>query len=144
MAKIKLKSASLSSDPEVKVPKFYFMPYSKGMTVTNNEEEIDFVTDGKSLYVCAVENAVLNGDDIDKNSSYLLKIVSQGEKGEKGTPGIDGAAGVVPEIGAEYIDIGDEKKLALTVGGKRKAMTGDLTPPVYVPTLVNDRYLTWE
>lgn len=144
MAKIKLKSTSLSSDPEVKAPRFYFMPYSKGMTVTNNEEEIDFVTDGKSLYVCAVENAVLNGDDIDKNTSYLLKIVSQGEKGERGTPGIDGAAGVVPEIGAEYIDIGDEKKLALTIGGKRKAMTGDLTPPVYVPTLVNDRYLTWE
>lgn len=145
MAKIKLKSASLSSDPEVKVPRFYFMPYSKGMTVTNNEEEIDFVTDGKSLYVAFQNGRVqLNGDEIGANSQYLLKIVSQGEKGEKGNPGIDGAAGVVPEIGAEYIDIGDEKKLALTVGGKRKAMTGDLTPPVYVPTLVNDRYLTWE
>lgn len=145
MAKIKLKSASLSSDPEVKAPRFYFMPYSKGMTVTNNEEEIDFVTDGKSLYVAFQNGQVqLNGDEIGANSQYLLKIVSQGEKGEKGNPGIDGAAGVVPEIGAEYIDIGDEKKLALTVGGKRKAMTGDLTPPVYVPTLVNDRYLTWE
>lgn len=145
MAKIKLTSAALSSDPEVKAPRFYFMPYSKGMTVTNNEEEIDFVTDGKSLYVAFQNGQVqLNGDEIGANSQYLLKIVSQGEKGEKGTPGIDGAAGVVPEIGAEYIDIGDEKKLALTIGGKRKAMTGDLTPPVYVPTLVNDRYLTWE
>ena len=145
MAKIKLKSAALSSDPEVKAPVFRFRPYTPGMVVENSQDAIDFITDGKSLYVAFNEGqVVLNGDEIGQNSQYLLKIVSQGEKGEKGTPGIDGAAGVVPEIGAEYIDIGDEKKLALTIGGKRKAMTGDLTPPVYVPTLVNDRYLTWE
>lgn len=143
MAKIKLKSASLSSDPEVKAPVFRFNRFVPNTRLENNSEYIDFVTDEKSLYVCAIDGGV-TGNTIGESSSILLKIVSQGEKGEKGTRGIDGAAGIVPEIGAEYIDIGNEKKLALTVDGQRKAMTGDLTPPVYVPTLVDDRYLTWE
>lgn len=143
MAKIKLKSTALSSDPEVKAPVFRFNAFSPNTRLENNSEYIDFVTDEKSLYVCAIDGGV-TGNTIGESSNILLKIVSQGEKGEKGTPGINGAAGITPQIDAEYIDVGNEKKLALKIDGKRKAMTGDLTPPVYVPTLVNDRYLTWE
>ena len=141
MAKFRVKNAALSSDSSVNAPTFRFMPFEPNKRLENNSTNIDFITDGKSLYVCAIDGGVTR-DTIGESSNVLLKIVSQGERGRDGDAGKDGEAGAVPEIGAEYIDLGGEKKLALTVGGKRKAMTGDLTPPVYVPVLEDDRYLT--
>lgn len=148
MVKIKAKSAPLSSDSNVEAPVFHFSEFRPNVPLSNDGRVIDFVTDGKSLYVCAV-NGFVTRATIEETSMAggLLKIVSQGDRGKDGRPGLDGAAGAVPEIGAEYFDLGGEKKLALTVGGKRKAMTGDLTPPVYVPVVddkENPRYLSWE
>ena len=50
MAKIKMRSTSLANDPETNVPTFNFCSYQVGAVYSNNENQIDFITDGKSLY----------------------------------------------------------------------------------------------
>lgn len=141
MAKIKMRSTSLANSPEVNVPKFNFCEYEVGAVYSNNETQIDFITDGKSLYVCLVDNVRATKQNIAEQEG-LLKLVSQGEQGPKGTKGDDGISGVTPVIGANFDGEGG-KQLVITVNGSRKAVSPDLTGPSWKPVLEGNT-LSWE
>ena len=136
-----MRSTSLANDPETKVPTFNFCSYQVGAVYSNNENQIDFITDGKSLYVCLVDNLRTSKQNIAEQEG-LLKLVSQGETGPKGTKGDDGISGVTPVIGANF-DGDHGKQLVITVNGVRKAVSPDLTGPSWKPVLEGNT-LSWE
>ena len=124
MAKIKTRNTSISDN--VNVPQFRFSSYdSSGRTIyCNNSEFIDFVTDGKSLYVCVVSSLTPSKANIAEQEG-LLKIVSQGPQGIQGKPGEDGAAGVNPKIDVNF----EGDQLRVKVNGETKALSPSLTGP---------------
>ena len=138
MAKIKTRNTSISDN--VNVPQFRFSSYdSSGRTIyCNNSEFIDFVTDGKSLYVCVVSSLTPSKANITEQEG-LLKIVSQGPQGIQGKPGEDGAAGVNPKIDVNF----EGDQLRVKVNGETKALSPSLTGPSWKPVL-EDNILTWE
>ena len=141
MAKIKMRSTSLANDPETKVPTFNFCSYQVGAVYSNNENQIDFITDGKSLYVCLVDDLHVSKQNIAEQEG-LLKLISQGETGPKGAKGDDGISGTTPVIGAHF-DGERGKQLVITVNGVRKAVSPDLTGPSWKPVLEGNT-LSWE
>lgn len=137
MGKI-INTKSITNSSETNAPKFNFSEYSVGQVYHNNEHEIDFVTDNKSLYVCLVDTLQTSKEDIEEQEG-LLKIISQGEQGIQGQAGTNGAAGITPRIDAHF----DGKQLIFSVDGKIKAVSPDLGGPSWRP-VVNGTTLTWE
>jgi hypothetical protein len=123
MGKLIMKSASLSGDPEVKVPSFNFSRYEAGQEYRNDENRIDFVTDGKSLYVCLVSHTATEANIA--NEQGFLKLVSEGPQGIQGIKGDDGADATTPIMSAEFI--GDQLKLI--INDKIAALSPSLTGP---------------
>lgn len=137
MGKI-INTKSITNSSETNAPKFNFSEYSVGQVYHNNEHEIDFVTDNKSLYVCLVDTLQTSKENIEEQEG-LLKIISQGEQGIQGQAGTNGAAGITPRIDAHF----DGKQLIFSVDGKIKAVSPDLGGPSWRP-VVNGTTLTWE
>ena len=137
MGKLIMKSAPLSGDPEVKVPSFNFCRYEAGQEYHNDENRIDFVTDGKSLYVCLVSHTATEANVA--NEQGFLKLVSEGPQGIQGVKGDDGADAVTPVMSAEFI--GDQLKLI--INNKIAALSPSLTGPSWKPVL-EDNAITWE
>ena len=137
MGKLIMKSAPLSGDPEVKVPSFNFCRYEAGQEYHNDENRIDFVTDGKSLYVCLVSHTATEANVADEQG--FLKLVSEGPQGIQGAKGDDGADAVTPVMSAEFI--GDQLKLI--INNKIAALSPSLTGPSWKPVLENN-IITWE
>ena len=137
MGKLIMKSAPLSSDPEIKVPSFNFSRYQRGEEYHNDENRIDFVTDEKSLYVCLVSHTATEANIA--NEPGFLKLVSEGPQGIPGTKGDNGADAVTPTIGAEFI--GDQLKLI--INNKIAALSPSLTGPSWKPVL-EDNVISWE
>ena len=140
MGRLRMKSASISDNPELKAPKFNFSQYdSSGNTAyCNNEEIIDFVTDGNSLYVCVVPSVRPTKANIAEQEGFL-KLVSQGPQGIRGPKGEDGTSAVTPKIDASF----DDDQLRIRVNGETKALSPSLTGPTWKPVL-EDNILTWE
>lgn len=140
MGKITLRSTSVSDNPELKAPKFNFSQYdSSGNTAYyNNDEIIDFVTDGNSLYVCVVPTVRPTKANLAEQEGFL-KLVSQGPQGIQGRPGQDGLAAETPRIDASF----DEDQLRIRINGETRALSPSLTGPTWKPVL-EDNVLTWE
>lgn len=137
MGKLIMKSASLTNDSELKVPKFNFLRYQRNVQYHNDENSIDFVTDGKSLYVCLVTCTPTHEKLADEPN--FLKLVSEGPQGIKGPKGEDGSDAITPIINAEFV--GDQLKLI--VDDKVIALSPSLTGPIWKPVL-EDNAISWE
>ena len=124
MGNLRLKSASVSDNPDLKAPKFNFSQYQVGQTYCNNEDIIDFVTDGNSLYVCQVPSVTTSKANPAEQEG-LLKLVSQGPQGPQGKKGDDGISGVTPRIDASF----DDDQLRIRINGETKALSPSLTGP---------------
>ena len=140
MTKIRYRSASISENPELKAPKFNFSSYdgSGNVTYCNNEEIIDFVTDGDSLYVCVVPSVTPSHANLAEQEGFL-KLVSRGPQGVRGPRGEDGDSAVAPRIDVNF----DDDQLRVKVNGETKALSPSLTGPTWKPVL-EDNILTWE
>lgn len=134
---IKPTTRQLASDENANVPKFQFSSYQVGKDYYNNGNIIDFVTDGKSLYVCIVEEIVTTHTNIEDQDGFL-KLISQGEQGAQGIPGEDGAPGSTPSFTFRWAD----KQLLISENGVVKAASPDLSGPAWKPVLNGDN-LTW-
>lgn len=138
MGKIK-NTRVLASDPETtSAPRFNFRQYRVGDVYHNDGNDIDFVTDNKSLYVCLVESVQASKENIAEQEG-LLKLVSQGEQGVPGANGSNGTPGVTPRIDAHF----DGKQMIVTVNGAIKAVSPDLGGPSWKP-VVEGTTLSWE
>ena len=126
MGKLRVKSTSISDNPQVKVPKFNFSQYdsSGNITYCNNEDIIDFVSDGNSLYVCVVPSVCPTKANIAEQEGFL-KLVSQGPQGPQGRKGDDGISAVTPKIDASF----DDDQLRIRINGETKALSPSLTGP---------------
>ena len=138
MTKIRYKSASISENPQLNAPKFHFSQYQVGTAYNNNDEIIDFVTDGNSLYVCQVNTVIASHENIADQEGFL-KLVSQGPQGIRGPRGEDGDSAVTPRIDVNF----DDDQLRVKVNGETKALSPSLTGPSWKPVL-EDNILTWE
>lgn len=138
MGKIRMRSASISENPQLNAPKFHFSQYEVGRTYNNNDEIIDFVTDGNSLYVCQVNAVTTSHENIAEQEGFL-KLVSQGPQGIRGPRGEDGDSAVAPRIDVNF----DDDQLRVKVNGETKALSPSLTGPTWKPVL-EDNVLTWE
>ena len=141
MGKIRMRSASISDNPELQAPTFNFSQYVvDGHTAYyNNEERIDFVTDGNSLYVCLAHDGVLPTHENIAEQEGFLKLVSQGPQGTRGPRGEDGDSAVTPRIDVNF----EDDQLRVKVNGETKTISPSLTGPTWKPVL-EDNILTWE
>lgn len=141
MGKIRMRSASISDNPELQAPTFNFSQYVvDGHTAYyNNEERIDFVTDGNSLYVCLAHDGVLPTHENIAEQEGFLKLVSQGPQGTRGPRGEDGDSAVAPRIDVNF----EDDQLRVKVNGETKTISPSLTGPTWKPVLENN-ILTWE
>lgn len=135
---IKPKTKQLASDETAPVTKFQFSPYQVNKLYHNNNDIIDFVTNGKSLYVCIVDGTVTSHANIDDESGFL-KLVSQGAQGDPGARGDDGRPGNTPNLTFKFID----KQLLISENGVVKVASPDLAGPAWRPVLRGDN-LDWE
>lgn len=135
---IKPKTKQLASDETAPVTKFQFSPYQVNKLYHNDNDIIDFVTNGKSLYVCIVDGTVTSHANIDDESGFL-KLVSQGVQGDTGARGDDGRPGNTPNLTFKFID----KQLLISENGVVKVASPDLTGPAWRPVLRGDN-LDWE
>jgi hypothetical protein len=125
---IKPTTKQIASNESTNAPQLQFSSYEQGKTYRNDGTLIDFVTDGKSLYVCAVEMAVTSENTIEQEIELhgnFLKVISQGEQGAQGRPGDDGAPGATPNLTFRF----DGKQLVISENGQRKAVSPDLSGP---------------
>lgn len=135
---IKTTTRDIASSPNVSVPKLNFYVYQQGATYHNNGTDVDFVTDGRNLYVCAVQELVTTAAHIEDQVN-LMKIVSEGETGHDGATGAQGIPGRTPRITARF----DNGQVILYADGERIAATTDLTPPSWRPERINNT-IVWE
>ena len=138
---IKPTTKQIASNESTNAPQLQFSSYEQGKTYRNDGTLIDFVTDGKSLYVCAVETAVTSENTIEQEIELhgnFLKVISQGEQGAQGRPGDDGAPGATPNLTFRF----DGKQLVISENGQRKAVSPDLAGPSWRPVL-NGRSINW-
>ena len=125
MGKIRMRSTSISDNPSLQSPVFHFSPYvaDGNHTYYNNENVIDFVTDGNSLYVCLSHDGVTpTYENIEDNGDFL-KIVSQGPQGIRGPRGHDGDSAETPRLNAEF----DNDQLRVYVNGELETVSPRLT-----------------
>lgn len=135
---IKPTTRDVASSTSTNAPVFNFYPYQQGATYHNDGHQIDFVTDGENLYVCAVETLTTTEAHIEDQVN-LLKIISKGEDGATGATGAQGIPGRTPRITAKF----DNGQVILYADGERIAATTDLTPPSWRPEVVNNT-IVWE
>lgn len=138
---IKPTTKQIASNENTNAPQLQFSSYEQGKTYKNDGTLIDFVTDGKSLYVCAVEMAVTSENTIEQEIELhgnFLKVISQGEQGAQGRPGDDGVPGATPNLTFRF----DGKQLVISENGQRKAVSPDLAGPSWRPVL-NGRSINW-
>ena len=127
-----------AADSNTNAPVLHFYQYVKGTTYKNDGSQIDFVTDGKSLYVCAVESVTTTKDSL-QDQDGMLKLVSQGEQGVPGVKGDNGLNGSTPVFDVKF----DGKQLIISENGVRKAVSADLTGPSWKPVL-DGSVIKWE
>ena len=150
----------IASCSNVPAPVFRFRDYVRDQWYFNDAQEIDFVTDGRSLYVPIVSetpNIELRSgspdvisttrgvqateDDIKLDRGFMC-VVSEGIQGEPGPKGNPGKDGKTPSVFARF----DGKQMVFYtmeyVDGvptsRRIAATNDLTGPAWKPELIND------
>ena len=141
MGKIRMRSTSISDNPSLQSPVFHFSPYvaDGNHTYYNNEDVIDFVTDGNSLYVCLSHDGVTpTYENIEDNGDFL-KIVSQGPQGIRGPRGHDGDSAETPRLNAEF----DNDQLRVYVNGELETVSPRLTGKAWRPKL-EDNMIVWE
>lgn len=141
MGKIRMRSTSISDNPSLQSPVFHFSPYLADgeHTYYNNENVIDFVTDGNSLYVCLSHDGVTpTYENIEDNGDFL-KIVSQGPQGIRGPRGHDGESAETPRLNAEF----DNDQLRVYVNGELETVSPRLTGKAWRPKL-EDNMIVWE
>ena len=131
------RSVNTTNNPS-QGPRFNFKTYSSAdAPFHNNETDVDFVTYNGSLYVCVNDGTSFRSGD-PANNGFLL-LVQKGEDGRDGVPGRQGPAGPEPDyqlrFNGKQLIISDEH-------GVRKAVSPDLTGPVWFPELV-DGYIRW-
>lgn len=134
-----LKSTQLANDPTTSALKFNFKTYEqKNSPFYNNSTNIDFVTYNGSLYVC-VENGVSFKAGDPANNGFLL-LVQKGADGRQGVDGKEGPMGPMPNYTLSF----DGKQMVVVEQptGIRKAVSPDLTGPVWVPEL-HDKKIVW-
>ena len=135
---IKPTKKVIAADENSNSVKFYFQEYQKGATYYNNGTRIDFVTDGKALYVCAIDTVVTTADKIEDQPN-LLKILAEGKPGRDGVKGERGLPGETPTISARF----DGTQMIIYADGRRIATSTDLVGPSWKPKLVGNT-ITWE
>lgn len=156
----------IASSSNVPAPVFKFKSYVRGEWYYNDGQEIDFVTDGYSLYVPVVDripdvgelrgghhhNRDLNEiptqrgvqateDRISDDNKFML-LVSRGPQGIQGVQGKPGRDGKTPSVFARF----DGKQMVFytmeDIDGvpttRRIAATNDLTGPAWKPEVIND------
>jgi hypothetical protein len=126
-----LKSKQLANVPGI-APKFNFKNYEQSQSpFHNNESDIDFVTYNGSLYVC-VEDGVSFRSGNPADNGFLL-LVQRGADGRQGIDGKEGPMGPMPNYTLSF----DGKQMIVVEqpSGIRKAVSPDLTGPVWVPEL---------
>jgi len=128
----------LAADTKANVPFFRFQSYEVGADYYNDGRNIDFVTDGNSLYVCAVEHIHTTANKISEERD-LLKLVSEGKQGIQGVAGKNGLPGETPDFQVQF----DGKQLIVLKDGVRKAVSSDLTGPSWKPVVENET-ISWE
>lgn len=141
MGKIRMRSKSVSDNPELKAPVFNFSRYAADgeHTYYNNENQIDFVTDGNSLYVCLSHDGVTpTYENIDDQADFL-KLVSQGPQGIRGPRGYDGDSAETPRLSAEF----DNDQLRVYINGEVETVSPRLTGKSWRPKR-EDNMLVWE
>ena len=134
-----LKSTQLANDPTTSALKFNFKTYEqKNAPFRNNTTDIDFVTYNGSLYVC-VEDGVPFRSGNPADNGFLL-LVQKGADGRQGIDGKEGPMGPMPNYALSF----DGKQLVVVEqpSGIRKAVSPDLTGPVWVPEL-HDKKIVW-
>ena len=124
---IKPITRQIASDENTPVPKLRFREYKVGpnQIYYNNDEFIDFVTDGKSLYVCASNEPVIPIYSNIEQQDGFIKLVSQGEPGEPGEQGEDGAPGSTTHYRFRF----DGGRLSIFENGTRLTTSSDLSGP---------------
>lgn len=135
---IKPTTKVIAADESSNSVRFYFQEYQKGATYYNNGTRIDFVTDGKALYVCAIDTVVTTADKIEDQPN-LLKILAEGKPGRDGAKGERGLPGETPTISARF----DGTQMIIYADGRRIATSTDLVGPSWKPKLVGNT-ITWE
>ena len=157
----------IASSSNIPAPIFRFRDYVRGQRYYNDGQEIDFVTDGRSLYVPATDSTipdldlrgnrscdtivpergvVAKADNIKDDDQFML-IISQGPQGIQGVQGKPGKDGKTPSVFARF----DGKQMVFytmeDIDGipttKRIAATNDLTGPAWKPKVINDT-IVWE
>ena len=134
-----LKSTQLANDPTTSALKFNFKTYEqKNSPFHNNSTDIDFVTYDGSMYVC-VEDGVSFRSGNPADNGFLL-LVQKGADGRQGIDGKEGPMGPMPNYALSF----DGKQLVVVEqpSGIRKAVSPDLTGPVWVPEL-HDKKIVW-
>lgn len=141
MGTIRMRSKAFSDNPELKAPVFNFSRYVADgeHTYYNNEEQIDFVTDGNSLYVCLSHDGVTPTYENIEDQADFLKLVSQGPQGIRGPRGYDGDSAETPRLSAEF----DNDQLRVYINGEVETVSPRLTGKSWRPKL-EDNMLVWE
>ena len=112
----------IASSSNIPAPIFRFRDYVRGQRYYNDGQEIDFVTDGRSLYVPATDSTiseldlrgnricdtivpergvVAKADNIKDDDQFML-IISQGPQGIQGVQGKPGKDGKTPSVFARF------------------------------------------
>ena len=157
----------IASSSNVPAPVFKFKSYVRGEWYYNDGQEIDFVTDGYSLYVPVVDRIPDLGElrgghhhhnrDLDEiptqrgvqatedrisDDNQFMLLVSRGPQGIQGVQGKPGRDGKTPSVFARF----DGKQMVFytmeDIDGvpttRRIAATNDLTGPAWKPEVIND------
>lgn len=152
---IKTTTREIASSSDVNAPVFYFKEYVRGLEYHNNGRQIDFVTDGNSLYVPSTDNVTACKDSIKEDGGFM-RLVSEGKQGIQGLKGDPGRDGRTPSVFARFDgrqmifytnEINEDGTPKIDDKGnpvtRRIAATNDLTGPSWRPKKVDDTII-WE
>lgn len=152
---IKTTTREIASSSDVNAPVFYFKEYVRGLEYHNNGRQIDFVTDGNSLYVPSTDNVTACKDSIKEDGGFM-RLVSEGKPGIQGLKGDPGRDGRTPSVFARFDgrqmifytnEINEDGTPKIDDKGnpvtRRIAATNDLTGPSWRPKKVDDTII-WE
>lgn len=152
---IKTTTREIASSSDVNAPVFYFKEYVRGLEYHNNGRQIDFVTDGNSLYVPSTDNVTACKDSIKEDGGFM-RLVSEGKPGIQGLKGDPGRDGRTPSVFARFDgrqmifytnEINEDGTPKTDDNGnpvtRRIAATNDLTGPSWRPKKVDDTII-WE
>ena len=112
------RSVHTANDPRLG-PVFNFKPYTREhQPFHNNQSEIDFVTEGGSLYVC-VEDGVNYKHGDPKDNGFLLLV----KRGKDGRPGVDGQPGPMGPEPNYQLRFDGRQLVIIDQNGVRKAVS---------------------